>query len=398
MNTLRKCIAWYFAFQSAFFFAVAANIAFSPRPTGQDHPAPLAIRAAYYILIASIGPIFGMAWWTVWRRKPSGRFWAISTGALLPLTLTPVLYRGWAVLWQSELAFSDLTVIGLLAVIPFLQPYKLAEEPKVKCRDTKSIPGDGTSTWFFVFATLCLLATLIGGVPEFTRWLQARGFLGMHEGHQGVLWLVLGLIAVHELGHAAAGVAFGMKVVSLAIGPFQWKKRDGKWRFEFRLKEFFNGSTGLVSPSPDFPLWQKAFVVASGAFANFIIGLLCAIRIAISGRSGPPMQSWAPLVYFGAYNLTIGAFNLLPVRMSGAYSDGAQIYQALSKGPWSDYHRVGTMVESSLVTPIRPRDYDVAAIQRAAAAIVRGRQGLCLQLFLFYAFLDRGNCRGSGGH
>jgi len=88
--------------------------------------------------------------------------------------------------------------------------------------------------------------------------------------------------------------------------------------------------------------------------------------------------------------------NLVPLRIQGSYTDGAQIYQLLSDGPWGDFHRVGAVVGSSLVTPLRPRDYDIQAILRAAHRITQGTQGLILRLYAYFYFLDHGRIFEAG--
>src|SRR5207245_1960281 len=72
------------------------------------------------------------------------------------------------------------------------------------------------------------------------------------------------------------------------------------------------------------------------------------------------------------------------------YSDGAMIYQLLSRGPWADFHRIEAMIGSSLVTPLRPGYYDIEGILRASHKITRGRQALLLRLYAYAHYLDQG--------
>jgi len=81
--------------------------------------------------------------------------------------------------------------------------------------------------------------------------------------------------------------------------------------------------------------------------------------------------------------------------MGDIYSDGAQIYQLLSNGPWADLHRAFAVAGSSLVTAVRPRDYDIEAILRAAATINEGFQGLVLRLLASDYYLDHGRIHES---
>jgi tetratricopeptide (TPR) repeat protein len=48
------------------------------------------------------------------------------------------------------------------------------------------------------------------------------------------------------------------------------------------------------------------------------------------------------------------------------------------------------MVSSSLVTPLRPRDFDISTIERAAAFLTHGERGMLLRLYAYMHYLDRG--------
>jgi len=136
-------------------------------------------------------------------------------------------------------------------------------------------------------------------------------------------------------------------------------------------------------------------MVAAGPCANLLTGIV-ALWIALAAEGVLPVQTRGPLALFGAWSLVVCAVNLVPFRTQGNYSDGAKIYQLLSEGPWGDFHRVVAVVGSSLVTPLRPRDYDIQAILRAGCTITRGTQGLLLRVFAYSYFLDHGRIPEAG--
>jgi hypothetical protein len=82
------------------------------------------------------------------------------------------------------------------------------------------------------------------------------------------------------------------------------------------------------------------------------------------------------------------AVNLIPLKTAANYSDGAQLHQIISGGEWAQFHLAFGMVASSLVTPIRPRDFDVAIINRAAEFITHGKHGMLLRLFASKHYID----------
>jgi hypothetical protein len=130
-------------------------------------------------------------------------------------------------------------------------------------------------------------------------------------------------------------------------------------------------------------------MIAAGPAASLLTAVV-PTPLALSAAG----HAWAPAWEFLAVLATLswmGVFNLIPVRPEDNYSDGAQIYQLLSKGPWADFHMAFSMVASSLATPLRARDFDVAVLERAAAFMPSGRRGMLLHLYLYMHHSDCGN-------
>jgi len=73
----------------------------------------------------------------------------------------------------------------------------------------------------------------------------------------------------------------------------------------------------------------------------------------------------------------------------------ARIYQILVGGPLADYNHLVTVAMSILVTPLRPRDYDIEALQRTARVITTGAQGFMLRLLSYSYYLDRGELQAA---
>src|SRR5260370_17933369 len=137
-------------------------------------------------------------------------------------------------------------------------------------------------------------------------------------------------------------------------------------------------------------------IVAAGPTAHLLTDLV-ALPLALNAAG----HAWAPAWEFFAVLTTLswmGLFNLVPVRPEDKYSDGAQIYQLLSNGPWADFHLAFSMVGSSLATPLRARDFDLGVLEKAAAFMPGGRRGMLLQLFLYMHHSDCGNLAESLRH
>jgi hypothetical protein len=64
------------------------------------------------------------------------------------------------------------------------------------------------------------------------------------------------------------------------------------------------------------------------------------------------------------------------------------LYQIVTNGPWARVHRAFAMVTTSAVSLVRPRDFDVDVINRAADFVPSGERGLLLRLFACMHYLD----------
>jgi Zn-dependent protease len=229
---------------------------------------------------------------------------------------------------------------------------------------------------------------------SYARWGHAhelpftRGAVSL-----GVIALVLFLtVTLHEAAHACVGLALGMKLRAFVIGPFQWRIRDGRWKYLFNPAGIlsFGGSTGIVPPNPNQSRWVEIAMIAAGPFSNLCAGAL-AICLTLSAKGSSWERFWEPLAFFATVNLVTCAVNLVPFRPEALYSDGARIYQLLSGGPWASLHRAYSTVLSSTVSSMRPRDYDIEEIKRAQAHFTRGREALMLSLFATSHYLDLDN-------
>lgn len=130
-------------------------------------------------------------------------------------------------------------------------------------------------------------------------------------------------------------------------------------------------------------------MVAGGPFADLCFGLLalCAALTA-SGRPWEPAAELLSLVT--VISLISAIVNLIPVRVQNYYSDGAHIYNLLSRGPSLDMLRASASVTLTLITPSRARDYDIQALQQAALSNTEEHDGMILRLWISGYFLDRG--------
>lgn len=115
--------------------------------------------------------------------------------------------------------------------------------------------------------------------------------------------LILGVIVfVHELGHFISAKIFGVHVFefSLGMGPKVWGTKEVKGKTTYNLRLFpIGGFVMLAGEDPtegvnkeekvkkenllyNKPIWQRAIIMISGVFNNFVLAILLFYIIAIS--------------------------------------------------------------------------------------------------------------------
>lgn len=348
----------------------------------------------------------GMAWWTVKQNKPSARNWAIVASIIscligLGLSVSELLLmqrvqtRGLHIPPGGLLEFGILNLaflgVGVAGLIAFSR-HDAKSEPAFP-KKAPRIAGDGTSSVFdFIAIGLGIIGYLVGQNLWY-RW-ALKHHLPLVRG--GMYWPIL-LAAIlldvllHEIGHASIGLLLGMKLRAFIVGPFQFRVRDGRWRFKFLPTKILSGggAAALVSGDPSQPQWCEICMIAAGPIFSLMTGLAASV-LTQSVVGTEYEKDWQFLALLSTFGFVSFAVNLLPLRPEANYSDGARIYQLLSGGPWVDLHRALAIPASSTVTSLRPRNYDIGAIEKASAWLTTGHRAFLLRLFAVSYLFDSG--------
>ena len=137
-----------------------------------------------------------------------------------------------------------------------------------------------------------------------------------------LLYSLIIIVILHELGHFWAAKLCNVKVLqfSVGFGKTIWCKTIGETTYNLKwiplggsvqLKDELNftiDNTGLTNK----PYLQKCFIVLAGIMMNCVTGGLAYLI-------GYHFYS-VPLILFGWYSITIGLSNLLPIPcLDGSY-------------------------------------------------------------------------------
>ncbi len=413
MSKLRKFLSGCFGFFSISFLLaaittvpLASRIAGSPFPLRPHAVSPSAqsgllwLSKCIFVLPLIQGYLFAMAWWTTRRGKASARAWALAASLLVTLQGIPLLVFALYTarvfplerLPESIVILDALmTALGILGIVAFAQRDSTAV-PTAPIRQPR-IAGDGTSAVMDLFAWILAIAGYFLLEGLWMRWWQSRDLPLAHGATFWIFFLLAFLVntVTHELGHAAVGVALGMKLRAFIVGPLQLRVLDGRWKLQFVPSKLFSagGAAALVPSDPDEPQWRQISMIAGGPVASLLTGLIAAALV-LTAEGTPYEHDWQFFALLSIFGLVSFVVNLLPVRPDALYSDGARIYQLLSGGPWADLWRAFSIAGATTVTPLRPRDYDIAAIRRASVVFRQGQHAMVLRLFATSYFLDRG--------
>jgi hypothetical protein len=389
MPNLAKALRWYFDFQALLFFAAPVLALWNAPAIRTLHPggiSPHALAHLWVILAIFVGvqlglaAIFGMAWWTLPKGKTSSRVWAI-TASLLNI---PLFWIGRPIWISTAAGIAGLCVFSRREALAWIA-VKPAKEPRVA--------GDGTSRLVDLTAQVAMYGGVLAGLFWWSRWAETKNLSTVH-GLPILLEIMLASLittAVHESGHVITGWASGMKLRTLIVGPFQWRLRGGRWEFQFHPAGFLLGSgmAGMVHANLDDREWPEVARLAAGPLASLLLGAITLwATLAAKGRFWE--QAWELLALLTTFSLLAFVVNLLPLRPEAHYSDGARIYQLFRGGPWADVYRALSIVGSSLASPLRPKDYDIEVIRRAARFVTHGQQALVLRLYAYLYFFDSG--------
>lgn len=399
MNELRKTLGALFGF-TAFWcgWTVVSLRTRAPHGVSATHAQHAVSRSLFFVSFMLACCIFNAAAsWAILTSKRSARILGVAASVmpllmLMAIILVALIYRSNLRLFGVPWVAVGLAAVGLIA---FLPRSAATQTPKER-RAPMPVAGDGTNKWVNKSVWIVGTVAFLYGLNLWWHWANLNG-LSSSRGISYILQLVLAdfvIVLVHEFGHAVTGLALGMKLRAFIVGPFQWRIREGKWKFRFQPGHFFStgGATAVVPTNPQQSHREQLCMIAAGPFASLLLGLI-SLWAALSAPGHPWEQAWLFLSCVGTLSLLVGVLNLVPFQSGSAYSDGAQIYQLLAEGPWADYHSVASVVGSTLVTPLRPRDYDIDAIHRASASITRGPRAMLLHLYASSYYLDRGQIR-----
>ena len=394
MRAVRNFLCWMFALGAILFLRSALFSILDIASWPDAHLPPTLLSAGINAALPVLGLVYALACWTFWTCRHSARAWGLAASAVNTLLGCSFLYMDRRFLTAPAAAFLNpdalLLGFGIAGLIAFRRRDVLQAEQFMQ-----PLPGDGTNAVVNRVVWIAGAGGFISAMTWWWRWAESNGLVWVRSSFFHDLFLLLLLemlmVGIHEFGHAAVAQLLGMKLRAFIVGPLQWRIREGRWEFRFIFAGFLaiGGATAVAPTDPNRPLWRDICMVAAGPVVSLATGL-ATVWLILAAPHHPWQQEWLPLSFFATLSVFNGALNLVPFRTRSFYSDGARIFQLLSPGPWVDLHRAFSAAAATTVTQLRPRDYDIGAIERAIFSISVGQQALHLRLLAASYYIDCG--------
>lgn len=206
---------------------------------------------------------------------------------------------------------------------------------------------------------------------------------------------MLGVIALHELGHISGGWISGFHFQMLTVGPFAWL-REGK-KIVFRWNTNLNAYGGLALSLPqDAKNLVKRFLIfiLGGPLSSLICGLTSLVVhywffTSNLRQNLPGFLSANFLFITGSLSLLIFLVTVLPYRSGTFYSDGARIWNMLKGGEQAKLETILLITIGQSAGGIRPAHLNISALEEALELKVNSIFQTYVHAYLYYAYLDR---------
>ena len=258
------------------------------------------------------------------------------------------------------------------------------DAPKPNPRPRRTVP----------VALAVALAALFGlflwatrGTPRDSPW-----HLGWRIASSLAIFAVLGLtmhvaVLVHELGHLAAGRLVGLHSTEMVVGPWGWRRRDGKTRFYWTGHWLSHDGWAAASyVGEHMPARRSAILILGGPVASLLLAL-----VAFYAGAVPLWRSLA-----GVVCLVIGGMSLLALLGSAIPKrDGKDVSDALALWRlWRGYSAADRCtalanVRSALESGGRPREWPREWVDAATAIPDGTPEDACGCYYAYLWHLDR---------
>lgn len=203
------------------------------------------------------------------------------------------------------------------------------------------------------------------------------------------------VIAIHEAGHAIAGVWVKFNFKTYIVGPFAWEKDLNGWHFKWNKNINTAGGMVICMPVGTDNLSRRFSIYAAGGPMASLLLTFIAYGLY---RFIPTTTTVFEIVRMALYilavlSLIIFITTAIPMRSNGFSSDGARVLRLLQGGDTSRFELLILKLITGASAGIRPKDIDVNELNEAdtLAKKLQASFGVYLHSFFHQSEFDKGN-------
>jgi hypothetical protein len=213
------------------------------------------------------------------------------------------------------------------------------------------------------------------------------------------------VIAVHEGGHAWAGVRMNFDFRTYVVGPFLWDKQPGGWKFQWNKNINTSGGLVICIPTGTENLAKRfSFYGAGGPLASLALAIIAfgiyglATEFVVHTVAGQFFMYLLLMVSF--LSSVIFLVTAIPMHAGGFSSDGARVLRFLRGGDTAQFEVLMLKMVSSSMAGVRPGQLDKTELLQAQALGEKLQAPMLVYIhyFLYLSALDKNELETAAHH
>ena len=203
-----------------------------------------------------------------------------------------------------------------------------------------------------------------------------------------LLWppVLYAVIAIHELGHVAAGKIVGMRMEGIVVGGLALHRAGERWRVSFHPRSL--GPQGFAMCVPDKkPLERErvAWFVAGGPIASLLLALIAGTALRMFGSGA---HDWIAAAFWTNFFLMC----LSLVGTDGVHvRDATRFHMLRSKPEEAQAYIALIRLYDEIARGRAPREWSPEAIDGLLKTPAHAPEYIMSRLFAYYRYRDLGD-------
>lgn len=145
----------------------------------------------------------------------------------------------------------------------------------------------------------------------------------------GVIFTILFVLSVHELGHLLTGLAQGFRFELFVVGPLGIKREDKKIKIYLNKNLAYYGGVAAALPVDDNPknIQKFANLILAGPIASLVLAVIILVSILLFNLPGEKFFNIAALASIGIFLATT-----VPSKSGSFFTDRKRYQRLMSDG------------------------------------------------------------------